>query len=253
MNIIECVYIKDLKNFIIILNKGDNINYKLQNGYNVLHTLCVLGYYEWIKIFFKFIDLNLFEINQVNKIGETPLFLATYFQHYEIVKFLLEKGANPNIPCSNSQSPLMVSILNQDLEIFKLLIEYNSEINYQNNDKETALHLCYKPKSSEFCKILLENNADYTIKNYIGLQPFIYFLNHGKYKCLLYFLDHGLEFTENIKNIITTNYFLYNLNDEESIYKLFISDCINLNIISEKEKVIMKEIYYKFNKKSALK
>ena len=56
--------------------------------------------------------------------GVTPFFMATQKGNKEIVKMLLERGANPDLACTViGYTPAMVAIHKQDIEITKLLIE----------------------------------------------------------------------------------------------------------------------------------
>ena len=53
--------------------------------------------------------------------GGTPLILATYGGRVQVVKLLLEKGADPKLPDSSGKTPIDYARENGNLEIEELL------------------------------------------------------------------------------------------------------------------------------------
>lgn len=58
----------------------------------------------------------------------TPLIMAIEKKQIEIVKLLIKKGADINMPSSNGKLPLIYAIDNKDIELIKLLIENGAKI-----------------------------------------------------------------------------------------------------------------------------
>ena len=81
----------------------------------------------------------------------SPLFLAVYNRHIEIVKTLLEAGANPNILEGEGVTPLVPAVKNEDIKIIKLLLKHGAKIDMKG--------LSYKP-----LKIAKEKQNDEIIK-----------------------------------------------------------------------------------------
>lgn len=73
-------------------------------------------------------------VNYADKDGNTPLFYA--LNKFDVVKLLIEKGANVNSQNKNGNTPLMFT---KNLEIIKLLIEQGANIHHQNNNEENVL------------------------------------------------------------------------------------------------------------------
>lgn len=77
------------------------------------------------------------DINQLNpQYGETPLFIAVLNGRKQIVSYLLEKGANPNIPRRDTgMTPLILSFVIPyfDSEIVDLLLNYGSDLEFRDN------------------------------------------------------------------------------------------------------------------------
>lgn len=59
----------------------------------------------------------------------TPLLTATMFNRKEFIKMLLEYGANPNINGPLNTSPLYYAVTNDDFEIIKLLVDKGADVN----------------------------------------------------------------------------------------------------------------------------
>ncbi len=63
------------------------------------------------------------DINSVDLLGRTPLFLASGFGHRELIAFLLDKGADANIRDKYGTTPLMEAAKQGREESIKLLLE----------------------------------------------------------------------------------------------------------------------------------
>lgn len=102
-------------------------------------------------------------INEGNERGETPVSaacLASYDDHQtrqKMVKYLLEKGADPNIPDKSGRTALM--------------------------------HACAEQAGREVVSLLLENGADPSLKDYSGASALVHAINKGDRDTLQVLLD----------------------------------------------------------------
>ena len=89
----------------------------------------VLGYTDIVKYLIdKGADLNI-----RSKIGETVLMIACAVpDRLEIVRYLVEKDANINIQDENGESALMKTFHTGNIEVIKYLIERGANVNLQN-------------------------------------------------------------------------------------------------------------------------
>lgn len=68
------------------------------------------------------------DLEQGDSVGNyTPLFLATSVQNLEIVKILLEAGANPNAMGNEGEQILAAARISGDKNIIQILIKYGAE------------------------------------------------------------------------------------------------------------------------------
>lgn len=76
------------------------------------------------------------DINSINYYGYTALMEACHQENYETVRFLLSRGANPNIV--NEKTSLICSIYRHNLEIVQLLIENGADLHLKTIYGDTA-------------------------------------------------------------------------------------------------------------------
>lgn len=105
--------------------------------------------------------------NKISDHGFSPLGIATHFGHEDIVRYLLTKNADPNLPSQNGflVFPLHTAAGAGHLAISKLLIEGNAEVNVLQASRISPLHLAAQNGNIELIILLLENGARIDILN----------------------------------------------------------------------------------------
>lgn len=105
-------------------------------------------------------------IHQFSDDGLSPLNIATYFGHEEIVRFLILKSADVNAPSQNGFQvyPLHSAVANNHLDIVQYLIDAGAKINIVQKMGLTPLHSAAQNGNIEMIILLLEHGADITIK-----------------------------------------------------------------------------------------
>lgn len=97
------------------------------------------------------------------------LFWAAETGNTEEIKSLLEKGYDINFRCKESYpewTPLMIAAANNHYDAVKLLLEKGANPNLQNQFGRTALQFAVRYKFFPIIEILLDNNADPFIISY---------------------------------------------------------------------------------------
>jgi len=111
------------------------------------------------------------DVNSKNKNGISALVYSILYLQYRgqfrIIKFLIEKGADVNLPCDNGKTPLIYAAGVGHGETIDLLIEHGADINY-NGAEGTALMEAVKMDKPKTIKILLDKGADINIKSIKG-------------------------------------------------------------------------------------
>lgn len=173
--VFNAVYSNNFDNFMKFLNDPNfDPNIKNDMGHSLLLT-CILqinGKEKHIKELLKVPNLNL-ELGTFNDTGSTALMTAASFFNLEIVKTLIDAGANVNAQNKRGWSPLMSAVnCSNSVESFqnresivKLLLDSEADINLKDKDGWTALMVAIKSSNIKIITILLEAGADPNIRN----------------------------------------------------------------------------------------
>ncbi|AYP74268.1 ankyrin repeat protein [Fowlpox virus] len=176
---------KDSKNTLISLilssiynKKYNKIRYLLKRGLDI-NTLLVSYSYE----IYKYLDINLCDIfikykadiNIIDKSNHTPLFYAVKKNDCNMVKLLLDNGANVNVQDSVGYSCLhFAGIHSSCTEIISMLIQYGTELNSFDWVGRTPLHVFVIESNFEAVKLLLKAGAYVNVKDKCRQFPIYY-------------------------------------------------------------------------------
>ena len=106
------------------------------------------------------------DVNAVDpKNGFTPLVWAVFKGHDEIVRLLLENGADPNVVGQRGETALIVAARERaPLGIYTLLLEYGADPNYLDEAGNGALMYAALYAPVEAIRMLLDAGADPNLK-----------------------------------------------------------------------------------------
>ena len=118
-------------------------------------------------------------VTQPNKIddytddGFTALGLACYFGQYEVAKYLVEKGADVNLPSQNGFNvfPIHSAAAGNYTNILRLLIESGALVNVKQQAGSTPLHAAAQYGNLDMLIILLESGAEVNVRMEGGKLP----------------------------------------------------------------------------------
>ena len=110
---------------------------------------------------------------QVTKAGATLLHHAARLSKLEaqIALYLLNRGANPNIPNFKLQVPLHLAAWRDTPLITGFLLAFTADPNVQNDLGNTPLHDAAFKGYKEMVQLLVQNHADQNIRNNKGQTP----------------------------------------------------------------------------------
>jgi len=113
-------------------------------------------------------------ISSYSNDGFTPLGLACYFGHLEIVKFLVNNGADINKASSNSfhVAPLHSATAISNFEITEYLLANGANLNVRQQSGVTQLHSAAHNGQPKIAQLLIEHGADINVRTDDGKTPF---------------------------------------------------------------------------------
>jgi uncharacterized protein len=112
-------------------------------------------------------------VDELDSNGDAPLVIAAYKGYNEIVKLLLEAGADVRaVDPGMKATALHAAAYAGRTEAARLLIQYNIDINKQGPyNGYTALHDAIWQNNVEIVKLLLAAHADLTLLSNDGKSP----------------------------------------------------------------------------------
>ena len=132
-----------------------------------LHVAAVKGHTEVVKLLLEAgADKNAAVLN-----GRAALHLGAMKGHSEVVKLLLEAGADKDATSFAGMTALHLAAVFGCLEVAKLLLEAGAEKNAATDPGKTPLHLSVENGRTEVVKLLLAAGADQNLANLKGEKP----------------------------------------------------------------------------------
>lgn len=168
----------------LLLNAGANVNAKSKNKETPLMFAAASANEEMVKILLEAgADVNaknnkkctsLMLIIKNNKLftrsefymEDGDLILDLKVISSNIIKLLINAGANVNAKDKNGNTPLMFASIIKNSEIVNLLIKAGANVNDVNESGTTALIYAAARGDKKTVKLLLNNNADISIQDY---------------------------------------------------------------------------------------
>jgi ankyrin repeat protein len=114
------------------------------------------------------------DVNLSDRNGLTPLAAAAGKGDFDIFTILLAEGADPGISDKKGRTPLMAAVENGNVKIINALLAEGLDPNYADPKGNTLLHAAIKEGNTDAFKVLLESGADPHAANMDGRTPLYY-------------------------------------------------------------------------------
>ena len=138
------------------------------------------------------------EINMTTKDRVTLLGLAAREGHFEVVKYLAENGAEINMTTKDGVTPLGLAAREGHFKVVKYLAENGTEINMTTKDGVTPLGLAAREGHFEVVKYLAENGAEVDQADNAGVTPLLRAAYCGHLEVVEFLLKNGADINEDI-------------------------------------------------------
>ena len=161
----------------VLLEHGANIDTRNKEDQTPRHLLLAMWsdkplHYYTIRFFLE----RGADVDAVDDNHSSLLHVASFYGNVEVVRLLLERGANTNVRNSEGQTPLhriLVKFEDKDVlgAIQLLLLEHGADVDALDNDHSTPLHLASQYGSVRATRLLLEYGANVHLQNNDGHTP----------------------------------------------------------------------------------
>lgn len=113
------------------------------------------------------------DVDELDPNGDAPLVMAAYLGHTEVVKLLLEAGADVTaVDPGMKATALHAAAYAGRTEAAALLVQHGIDINRQGpKNGYTALHDAIWENNIDTAKVILDAGADLTLKSHSGETP----------------------------------------------------------------------------------
>ncbi|RBQ32711.1 hypothetical protein CRU92_03065 [Arcobacter sp. FW59] len=230
--------VNKLKKYI---DKGVDINFTDEKGRTVLFELANKKKFDAIKIL---LTLGI-DIYKEDTLGKTVLSEACEKYDFMMVRFLLENGFDINRKNSKGRTILQDNVLLGNIKVFQILLNYNVDFDIKSDDEETVLFDAVENGNIDILKKVIDSIKNINVVDKNGQTALFRAILKDDLRIALTLIQNGINV--NIVDKYGQNV-LFNtiLQGEKNqiVLKHLIQRRIDLNIVDQRDKTIIDEIFY---------
>ncbi|ALP53994.1 hypothetical protein Tel_13105 [Candidatus Tenderia electrophaga] len=139
--------------------------------------------------------------------SDSALHAAVRQRHQDIVRFLLEHGAQVGLANRHGETPLLVAAAGGDVQVARLLLEHGADPNAREQDnrrnrmamakqsmgKDSALIVAVEKGHEEVARALIEAGAEVDYRGFMGKTPLYVAVENGRRHLVELLLAHGAD------------------------------------------------------------
>ncbi|MBD3170229.1 MAG: hypothetical protein GF307_12155 [candidate division Zixibacteria bacterium] len=173
----------------LLESNPDLINATYNYGQSVMHAAAYSGHIEIVKYLIE----KGADVNARSGQNSNPLHGAAYYGHEDIVKLLIENGAEVDNPNAYDYRPMLSACAGGHLNIVKMLIDAGADIEATTYDGANALLTAAASGNQEMFEMLLELGADLNSVNNDGDNALHYAAVSPNSDFVRYLIDKGFD------------------------------------------------------------
>ncbi|RLN82851.1 hypothetical protein BBJ28_00019344 [Nothophytophthora sp. Chile5] len=171
-----------------LVNRGENVNAK-SNGGTAVMLASQNGHLEVVKYL---VDAGA-DIEAVYDEGETALMQAAGKGHLDVVQYLVDAGADKEAKSTNGWTALIWSARRGHLDVVKYLVDSGADKGAKSTYGSTALMLTAGDGHLDVVRYLIDAGADKEAKNNDGETALLWATCYGELDVVQYLVDAGAD------------------------------------------------------------
>nr|CAD7425874.1 unnamed protein product [Timema monikensis] len=171
-----------------LLDAGANVEDHNENGHTPLMEAASAGHVGVSKIL---LDHGAGINTHSNEFKESALTLACYKGHLEMVRFLLEAGADQEHKTDEMHTALMEASMDGHVEVARLLLDSGAQVNMPTDSFESPLTLAACGGHVDLAMLLIERGANIEEVNDEGYTPLMEAAREGHEEMVALLLSQG--------------------------------------------------------------
>ncbi|XP_054166727.1 ankyrin repeat domain-containing protein 17-like isoform X2 [Oppia nitens] len=173
-----------------LLKHGANVEDHNENGHTPLMEAASAGHVNVAAIL---VESGASINTHSNEFKESALTLACYKGHLEMVRFLLEAGADQEHKTDEMHTALMEASMDGHVEVARLLLDSGAQVNMPADSFESPLTLAACGGHVELAMLLLERGANIEEVNDEGYTPLMEAAREGHEEMVALLLSQGAD------------------------------------------------------------
>lgn len=163
--------------------------------------------------------------------GESPLHWAARWGKLKCVEILAAQGADINIRDNNGMTPLHKAASKGQVEVVKYFLDQGMDVNIQDDEGESPLWWAASFGKRDAANFLLQKGADMNLKDRHEISPFRESVQKGHKPIVELFLEKGADVNEKLKSGWTILHDAVHWADEPELVEFLISKEANINAV----------------------
>ena len=214
-----------------LVKKNIDVNAKDPNKWTALHIASRDNYMDIASYLINYCNAN---VNDFDRVNNTPLHIASQYGNQEIVQLLIINHADINYVNSEGWTPLHIASQYNNERVIKLLIDRNADVNLTTYEDWTPLHIATYYNNIKTVKKLLEKHPDLNKKTEDGLTALDIAFNTRNKEIYYLLLDHISKLDEEKKQMIES---MHIENKNKIIQKINNKAESLINAVKDKERM----------------
>ncbi|NXJ93323.1 ASB3 protein, partial [Corythaixoides concolor] len=176
-----------------LIKQGYSIDVPDNRGWMPIHEAAARNWSECLRLLIRAAPSDDY-INSKTFEGLCALHLSARHGFFESVRVLLEAGADPNEVTTDATTALFLAVENEDANVVKFLLQHGADVQGPHSwSGWNSLHQASFQGCTEIMKILLEKGASKECVDDFGITPLFVAAQYGQLESLRLLVSHGAD------------------------------------------------------------